>query len=63
MERKKEKKIFKGGGSMLIIGNGKVITRDTGLPFIENGAVAIEGTRIVKVGTDRSEERRVGKEC
>ena len=28
---------------MLIIGNGKTITRDANLPFIEDGAVAIEG--------------------
>ncbi len=35
---------------MLLIGNGKTITRDDSLPFIENGAVAIDGTKIVSVG-------------
>lgn len=38
---------------MLIIGNGKLVTRDAACPFIENGAVAIEGTRIIQVGNDR----------
>ena len=36
---------------MLILGNGRVITRDDKAPYLENGAVAIEGTSIVKVGT------------
>lgn len=35
---------------MLIIGNGKVVTRDSANPYIENGAVATEGTKIKKVG-------------
>ena len=35
---------------MLLIGNGKTITRDAGLPYIENGAVAIDGTKIAAVG-------------
>ena len=38
---------------MLIIGNGKVITRDSNLPYLEHGAVAIEGTKIVKVGAEK----------
>ena len=38
---------------MLIIGNGKIITRDANLPFIEDGAVAIEGTRIKEVGATK----------
>ena len=38
---------------MLIIGNGKTITRDANLPFIEDGAVAIEGTRIKEVGATK----------
>ena len=38
---------------MLIIGNGKVITRDSNLPYIEHGAVAIEGTKIARVGTEK----------
>lgn len=48
---------------MIIIGNGRMVTRDAGQPFFENGAVVIEdgtsglgsaaggGPRIVKVGT------------
>ena len=36
---------------MLIIGNGKVITRDAARPFLANGAVAVEGTKIAAVGT------------
>lgn len=38
---------------MLIVGNGKVITRDSDLPFLEQGAVAIEGTRITQVGPEQ----------
>ena len=30
---------------MLVLGNGKVITRDAACPLIEGGAVAIDGTR------------------
>ena len=37
---------------MLILGNGRVITRDEERPFIENGAVAIDGNSICRVGTD-----------
>lgn len=36
---------------MLIVGNGRMITRDPENPFYENGAVAIEENRICKVGT------------
>ncbi len=36
---------------MLIIGNGRMITRDPQNPFFENGAVAMEGNVIRKVGT------------
>lgn len=35
---------------MLIVGNGKLITRDEKVPFLENGAVAMEGNKIVKIG-------------
>lgn len=35
---------------MLVVGNGKLITRDDRRPFIENGAVVIEGNRIVDIG-------------
>lgn len=36
---------------MYIIANGKLFTRDSKLPFIEDGGVATEGDRIVAVGT------------
>ena len=35
---------------MLIVGNGKLITRHTALPFLPDGAVVLEGTRIKQVG-------------
>ena len=37
--------------SMIIIGNGRMVTRDPAQPFFENGAVVLEGTKIVNVGT------------
>lgn len=36
---------------MLVIGNGRMITRDAKNPFIENGAVAMDGNTIVMAGT------------
>ena len=38
---------------MLIIGNGRLVTRDAGQPFFENGAVAIDGTTIKNSGRDQ----------
>jgi len=35
---------------MLLIGNGKIVTRDNAAPFIENGAVAIDGELIKETG-------------
>jgi putative selenium metabolism protein SsnA len=35
---------------MLLIGNGKIITRDPDCPFIEDGAVAIDGKLIKETG-------------
>jgi putative selenium metabolism protein SsnA len=35
---------------MLLIGNGKIITRDAACPFIENGAVYVEGNIIKETG-------------
>ena len=35
---------------MLLIGNGRVLTRDSALPYLEDGAVAVEGTVIREVG-------------
>lgn len=48
---------------MLIIGNGRLVTRNDGFPFMENGAVAIEGTKIAAVGaTADFKERYKGGE-
>lgn len=41
---------------MIIIGNGRLVTRDEHNTFYENGAVAVDGERIVKTG--RYEEVR-----
>ena len=38
---------------MLIVGNGTLFTRDALCPMIQNGAVAIEGTRVKAVGDTR----------
>lgn len=38
---------------MLLIGNGKLITRDSKIPFIEDGAVLCSGKLIKEVGTTR----------
>ncbi len=35
---------------MLLIGNGRVVTRDDDKPYIEDGAVAVDGEVIVEVG-------------
>lgn len=35
---------------MLLIGNGRMVTRDGGTPFIEDGCVAIDGGIIAEVG-------------
>jgi len=35
---------------MLLIGNGKIVTRDNACPFIENGAVAVDGELIKEAG-------------
>ena len=35
---------------MLLIGNGRIVTRDSSRPFIENGAVAVDGNLIKEVG-------------
>ena len=39
---------------MFIIGNGRLVTRDLAAPFYENGAVAIEGNAIRKVGETKA---------
>lgn len=38
---------------MLVIGNGRLITRDSACPYIENGAVAIDGAKIAEVGQNQ----------
>ena len=37
---------------MLIVGNGRVVTRDAQMPFLEHGAVAIEGDAIQSLGEE-----------
>lgn len=36
---------------MLLIGNGKLITRDQALPYLEDGAVVLDGEIVKEVGT------------
>ena len=36
---------------MLLIGNGKVITRDNTRPIIDNGCVAVEKNKIIEIGS------------
>ena len=38
---------------MLVIGNGRMVTRDESNSFYENGAVAIDGKTIVMVGENQ----------
>ncbi len=35
---------------MYLLANGKLITRDSALPYLSDGGVVIDGTRIVEVG-------------
>lgn len=43
---------------MLLVGNGKVITRDKSMPIIEKGCVVIDGNKITEVGlTDNLKEK------
>ena len=49
---------------MLVVGNGSVITRDEALPYVERGAVAIDGDTIVAVGTEAEiTQAYPGAEC
>ncbi|MFV0364641.1 MAG: putative aminohydrolase SsnA [Suipraeoptans sp.] len=43
---------------MLLIGNGRLITRNDANPFIENGAVVTEGNEIVAIGTTEEMKSR-----
>ena len=45
---------------MLVIGNGKLFTRNDEMPFVENGAVAIEGTNIAAVGETEAIKKQYG---
>ena len=45
---------------MLVIGNGKLFTRNDEMPFVENGAVAIEGTKIAAVGEAEAIKKQYG---
>ena len=45
---------------MLVIGNGKLFTRNDEMPFVENGAVAIEGTKIAAVGDTEDIKKQYG---
>ena len=45
---------------MLVIGNGKLFTRNDEMPFVENGAVAIEGTKIAAVGDTEAIKKQYG---
>ena len=37
--------------AMYILANGRLITRDSALPYLEDGGVAIDGERIAAVGS------------
>ena len=45
---------------MLVIGHGKLFTRNDEMPFVENGAVAIEGTKIAAVGETEAIKKQYG---
>lgn len=45
---------------MLVIGNGKLFTRNDEMSFVENGAVAIEGTKIAAVGKTEAIKKQYG---
>ena len=43
-----QKKV-RGGKNMYILANGKLITRDEAVPYLPDGGVAIDGTKIAAV--------------
>ena len=43
---------------MYLIANGKVITRDDAMPYIENGGVVVDGT---KAGRDGGPDGKVSR--
>jgi len=46
---------------MLLIGNGRVLTRDKAMPYLADGAVAIDGNTILAVGDGRALRERYPK--
>ena len=38
---------------MILVGNGRVVTQNSEIPYIENGCVAIEGNVIIEIGTTK----------
>ena len=45
---------------MLVFGNGTLFTSNDEMPFVENGAVAIEGTKIAAVGETEAIKKQYG---
>ena len=39
---------------MILIGNGKVITRDKARPYLEKGAVLVDGRNILQIGDNKA---------
>lgn len=46
---------------MLLIGNGKVITRDNARAIIDNGCIAVEGNKIIEIGTTQDLKGKYNK--
>ena len=46
---------------MLLIGNGKVITRDNVKPIIEDGCIAVENNEIVEIGLTKEIKNKYAK--
>lgn len=46
---------------MLLIGNGKVITRDNTRAIIDNGCIAVEGNKITEIGTTQDLKGKYNK--
>ncbi len=48
-------------GTMLIVKNGRVITRDAAHPYYKDGAVVIDGEQILEVGACQDLEKKYPK--
>lgn len=46
----KRKNLYEKGVAMYLIGNGKLFTRDTERPYLENGGLIVEGNLIKEIG-------------